>query len=186
MLCSRKAQIIFEFVMFTLLAVFLVLILVGLAFRISSTIIHDQGLRELNDMAESIQEELILAWQVSEGYHRELFIPSRLQRGEFTINNSDELLLLSYHNLSLSLAIPPVTGVLHKGNNIIIHENETLYLNPSKCFHRSWEKSTSVHSRFHCRFLNGGDGAFTRLQYCVHLAGEEFFFFFAVAGNCYK
>ena len=119
MFFSRKAQIIFEFVMFTLLAVFLVLVLIGLAFRISSSIVDNQGLKEINDLAQSIQEELILAWQVSEGYHRELFIPSRLQRGEFTMSNSDELLLFTYNDISLSLPIPPVNGTLHKGYNTI-------------------------------------------------------------------
>lgn len=130
MFFSRKAQIVFEFIMFTMLAVFLVLVLIGLAFRISSTIVDDQGLRELNDLAESIQEELILAWQVSEGYHRTIFIPSRLQRGEYTFSNSPVLLLFNYNDISLSLSIPLVNGTLQKGYNTIIHENETLYINP--------------------------------------------------------
>lgn len=128
LLISKKSQIIFEFVMFILLAIFLVLILIGISFKISSTIVDNQAYSELNDLARSIQEEFILAWQVSEGYNREIYIPSRLQRGNFSMNNSEEMIFFIYDGHSLSLTIPIVNGTLQKGYNMLIHENETLYI----------------------------------------------------------
>jgi len=130
MFFSLRGQIVLEFIMFTVLALFLVLVLIALALRISSSIASDQGVSEVTDLARSVQEELILASQVSEGYHRSFVLPTRLQRGEYSITNSEELLTLSYDSATVSLAIPLVNGTLQKGANVIIHENETIYINP--------------------------------------------------------
>jgi|GEM_PF-3220862 len=67
-----------------------------------------------------VQEELLLASSVQDGYSRKITIPSKIGNYDFTIIQSESLLEFKLTNNAVYTAeIPEVNGVLQKGTNLI-------------------------------------------------------------------
>ncbi|MBD3209534.1 hypothetical protein GF367_03905 [Candidatus Woesearchaeota archaeon] len=123
-----KSQVALEFVLYTILAILLVLVLVGVAVNMTTHVMDAQGAEELEDLAYALQEEFVLAAHVRPGYHRALDVPQNLKRGSYTISNDEDSITLAREGITITLPTPPIDGTLTKGINILRNENETVII----------------------------------------------------------
>lgn len=123
-----KAQVSMEFVF-----------LVGLAFMVmivflSSTRSEFDELRWeeerslVDDVCIMVQQELIIAANVKDGYSRTIYIPEDLEGLNYTIKITNEVLLTYSDEYECVQNIPIVIGDMAKGNLTITKTNGTLYL----------------------------------------------------------
>ncbi len=91
----------------------------------------EQRRAAINGLASSVGEELRIAEQASDGYHRTFKVPEKLLNQDYEIMILDGNLFLrtSDGKESLSFYVSNVTGEIRKGQNSIVKENETIYLN---------------------------------------------------------
>lgn len=124
----KKAQVIMEFILFTMLGIALVTALVAVAINMSTNVLADQNTQQTEELARSIQTELLTASEMRTGYNRKLELPKNLRGGSYTITNDKETITLtSIDGVSITLATPPTQGTLQKGTNTITHEkNNTI------------------------------------------------------------
>lgn len=118
-----------EFILFSILGVFFVIVLIGVAIKLSSNALEDQSQQEASDLAITLQEELILASEMLPGYHRAIDIPLTLRRGGYTLTNDNHSFTIAKDGITLSLSTPPLNGTLIKGRNIIKNRNGTVVIN---------------------------------------------------------
>lgn len=121
-----RAQIALEFIIFTMMGIFVVLILIGIGGRLTLQELSTQGSQEAQGLANMLQEELIIAAQVQPGYHRIIEIPATLRRGEYAISNTEDAITIQKEGVTITLKTPPLNGTLVKGRNVISNDQETL------------------------------------------------------------
>lgn len=104
------------------------LALVSLGIKLIADAQETQGTQELEDLARSLQKELLTASQTQPGYHRIVNLPKRLSRGDYSISNDEESFTLTHTSgAAITLSTPQLNGTLTKGNNLIYHAgNNTL------------------------------------------------------------
>jgi len=116
---ARRAQIALEFAMMVMLAfIFLTVILVIVGYHVERAQ-KERRIAALQDEARTIQEELLLAASVPDGYERNLTLPERLDGEQYTVTNSEQTLTLTLEETILNEEIPPVSGTFVKGANTI-------------------------------------------------------------------
>ncbi|MBR9692588.1 hypothetical protein GOV07_01510 [Candidatus Woesearchaeota archaeon] len=125
-----RGQIAIEFSFMVMLSfIFLIIILVIATFylELSST---QRAERAVEETAIAIQQELLLAASVEDGYQRVFSVPETLEGRSFTITNTPLTLTLQLNDgWTLNKDIPLVTGTLIKGDNIIRKEGVIIILN---------------------------------------------------------
>ena len=79
----------------------------------------------------TVQDEINLAYQSSEGYYREFKIPEEVNGYEYEIKIIDGLVYLKTNDGKYATALPVqnITGDIKKGINIIKKENNEVKLN---------------------------------------------------------
>ena len=122
----KRAQVALEFVIFTMMGIFFVLILIGIGGRLTVDELDAQGTQEAQSLATTLQEELIIAAQVQPGYHRVIEIPYLLRRGEYSLSNTNNTLTIEKEGVTITLKTPPLNGTFIKGRNVISNDQETL------------------------------------------------------------
>ena len=122
----RNAQVALEFIIYIMLGVLLVAILIGLAGRLTADELQDQGAREAQDLARTLQQELLVAAQMSPGYHRVIEIPQMLRQGDYGLSNTQESLTITKAGMTITLKTPITNGTLTKGHNVISNEQGTI------------------------------------------------------------
>jgi hypothetical protein len=124
-----KAQIAFEFIAYIALATIVTVSFLVLTISYSTFVVQGQQEEALEDLALSIQQELLVASQTSPGFHRIINIPSRLTRGDYSLANDQQSITLnSSDGQAIILDTPPLNGTLLKGENLIRHINGTIYI----------------------------------------------------------
>ena len=125
-----RGQIAIEFSFMVMLSfIFLIVILVIATFYLerSST---QRAERVLEETAIAIQQELLLAASVEDGYQRTFSVPETLEGRSFTISNTPLTLTLQLSDgWTLNKDIPLVTGMLIKGDNRIKKDGVIIIIN---------------------------------------------------------
>ena len=121
-----KAQVSLEFIIFTALGIFIVIGLAAVAINYVTATLQDEAATQASDLASVIQQELITASEMHQGYHHELDLPALLKRNDYTITNTDTDFTITQAGLTITLNTPPINGTLIKGTNIINTENGTI------------------------------------------------------------
>jgi hypothetical protein len=129
---KKRAQAGLEF-----LLVFSILTLFAAAFLSMIFLNTGQGRlkddqESTEDMANFIQQELILASKVELGYNRSFLLPDKLNGKDYSIILSNYSLLVNTSKASSIRGIPKTHGQFSSGNNVII-KNETspyVFINP--------------------------------------------------------
>ena len=114
-----RGQFIMEFMI--LLAVAILLGATYLVFTnelFSSTSEH-QRLVALDDIGYMIQDEIMLAESVEDGYERTITISQLADRFAYSLTNTETALTLSSGTLSVTYTLPAITGQLQKGRNVL-------------------------------------------------------------------
>ncbi|MEK6899167.1 MAG: hypothetical protein AABW79_03665 [Nanoarchaeota archaeon] len=127
----KRAQSAIEFMI--LIGVLLLLMTGFLAFvgnNISQKQI-EQRTALMRSIADNIEQEIRLANSASNGYSRNLELPSTILGKEYAIDIIDSLLQIRTLDAKSSLAVPisNVTGTLTPGANIIRKVNNQVYAN---------------------------------------------------------
>lgn len=125
-----KCQLSFEFVTFVGMAI---LMLVIVAFIANSQLEEFRNQKEnilLKDALFKVQDELLIASKLEDGYLRTFNIPDKLEKTinySITLNNS--ILVIESKNFRHFLIAPQVNGSLNKGNNTINKTRGVIHLN---------------------------------------------------------
>ena len=124
-----KAQVAMEF-----LALVGVMLLIFMTFLL---VITDQGIRiaatkeelVVEDIANSIQKEILTAASVQDGYRRNFTIPYQVQGINYTLQQGNQSFIVTSKRKSAARKIPPVVGMIFIGSNMVSKHNGTIYLN---------------------------------------------------------
>ncbi|MBN1544281.1 hypothetical protein JW898_02350 [Candidatus Woesearchaeota archaeon] len=74
---------------------------------------------KLKDVALSVKAELNLAIALDDGYQRAFFVPLTIDGLEYNITRENGFLMFSAAGAEYTVSVPPYTGTLQKGNNVI-------------------------------------------------------------------
>ena len=108
-----------EFIVMVAFAVIIGLIFLALAGNVFSDVTETQRRDILYDMGYMLQDEIILATQVEDGYTRTILIPNKLDRFPYTISNTPTGITLTSSRVTATFSIPEISGMLAKGPNTI-------------------------------------------------------------------
>jgi hypothetical protein len=114
-----RAQFVLEFMILLALAV-----VIGITyFALTTDLLYDtseqQRFEALNVIGYMVQDEMMLAETVEDGYVREITLPANADRFSYTLANSNRSLTLSSGAITLVYPLPLVNGTLQKGKNIL-------------------------------------------------------------------
>lgn len=119
-----RGQVAIEFsVMIMLAFIFMITLLVIVA--VYATHFQEQKqLRAMEDLADQLHQELLLAAAVEDGYERVIEIPDRLRGSPYTLSITNAILTLHIAGgATYAKVIPPVTGEFVIGTNRIRKAN---------------------------------------------------------------
>ena len=129
-----RGQVSIEFLTIMILAVvFLVSMLAIGAMKITEA--ADEARKvTVENIAYSIQQELLTANTVHDGYTRNFFLPVDVQKRTYVISmrnaTNASVVTISSRNVVYTVGGPLCTGFLQPGTNRIQKINETIYCNP--------------------------------------------------------
>ena len=124
-----KAQVSAEFFIFLGLA-----FLIAIAFELASLEqLNDFRLQKENeavkDLALKLQQELLIAANVEEGYLRIFEIPDNLEGINYSLSAQNSTITVKSKNAFYLVSIPRVVGNVSKGTNLINKTNGIIYIN---------------------------------------------------------
>ncbi len=133
---DRSGQIAIEFLLLVGISIFLLILVLISISAMSERKIDEKTYYELDDFGTTLQQELLLASGMENGYIRPINIPVTVNGRNFNMTmggaqNDTSYLIITYMTVDIYYSIPPVNGSFVKGNNIIRKINDTLYINPS-------------------------------------------------------
>lgn len=85
----------------------------------------------MKDFGRYLQNELILAADLNDGYNREIYLPQNIGGIDYSISNTQKsFTIISYPSkLHFTYHIPKIQGSLQKGTNLIHKEGGVVYIN---------------------------------------------------------
>ncbi|MFH1072696.1 MAG: hypothetical protein V1743_04675 [Nanoarchaeota archaeon] len=129
-----RGQISFEFIMMLGMGMIMMILFVA----VLNTILKDKN-EEVQeelflDLGKSIQQEVLVANAVEEGYARTFFIPPAefnmsYERHPYTVNNTNDTVIITNNENTYEFTIPLIEGNFHIGENLIQKINGKIYAN---------------------------------------------------------
>ncbi|MFH1506028.1 MAG: class III signal peptide-containing protein [archaeon] len=114
MLSEKKGQIAIEYMLLIGLATIISISGLAVIGNFFQNELDDRNRDILNDFAFSLQNELILASQVEEGYIRIIYLPDDIEGVDYSIlvDNAHSIMTLTDLDtgMSITLLIPEITG----------------------------------------------------------------------------
>ena len=119
-------------------AEFIFMIMTGTAMILIFTVIFSELYQDnltdkkniiMQDFGYSIQNEFLIASQTLPGYTRTFDVPEKLEGFTYEATIIGNVLLINYTINTFAFPIPPVSGELKKGANVLVNENNSLCLN---------------------------------------------------------
>lgn len=130
---SLKAQVGIEFILITIFSLFMLLVLLSSITSISANKSKQKAYFEVNDIAASIQQEILLASELHDGYRREFYVPETVRNLEYSLflgnASSGNHLRVAFDTQERYYLLPPINGSIQKGINVLRKEEGLLYLN---------------------------------------------------------
>ena len=111
------------------IGVIIVIIMTGLVGELINRNVEDKKLIILEDYGSYIQNEFLLAADVSSGYSRSFFIEDKIEGVAFSISNTDRILIINNSRNEFDYIIPITAGSIKKGENTIQNINGTVCIN---------------------------------------------------------
>lgn len=133
MIKRNGGQVAIEFLMYVGVAFFIVLALMATIFTLSENNARTRAYNDADDLGKSLQQEFLLAAKLEDGYVRRINLPMTLDGKAYniTLGQSDpahSYMILGYESSELYFLIPPITGNITLGNNMLRKNNGTLYI----------------------------------------------------------
>jgi hypothetical protein len=115
----RRGQFIIEFTILLALAV-----LAGIIYLVSATsllgdVSEQQRVTALNDVGYMVQDEVLLAETVDDGYLRTFTIPQTADRFAYQLTSDETSITLASGSTIITYPLPLVSGTFQKGKNTI-------------------------------------------------------------------
>lgn len=110
-----KGQFAMEFIMMMAFAIVVSMLFLSASGGLLAERSEDWRTRELNEIGYLIQDELILAAQVTDGYTREFFLPEKAGRFPYALTSGTSTVTLTSGQTILTFDIPAILGTVHKG-----------------------------------------------------------------------
>ncbi len=134
---KHNAQIAIEFLLLIAIAFGVILTFLVALLSISEGNAKMKAYQGIDDLGKALQQEFLLATQLEDGYTRRIDVPLTANGKRYDIylgmvnhtNVTHGYLLLSYESNELFYLIPPVTGDIVLGQNILVKNNGTLRIN---------------------------------------------------------
>lgn len=128
---NSKGQSAIEFLIIVMAVLFL---FVGLFYFVQGKIsdLRKEGLSAaVREVALTVQEDVNLASEATDGYSRVFVIPQNINGLEYTANITDGYIYVRTIDGKNAIALPldPVTGNIMLGVNSIYKSNNTIFLN---------------------------------------------------------
>ena len=134
---KHNGQIAIEFLLLIAVAfgVILTFLIAILSFSEGNT--KMKAYQEMDDLGKALQQEFLLAAQLEDGYTRKINLPLTANGESYEINLgianytnvTHGYILLTYRSNELFYLIPPVTGNITRGDNVLFKNNGTLRIN---------------------------------------------------------
>lgn len=123
-----------EFIILTITGFFILLTTILAAATLSQEKQAEKTFIESDDLGRSIQQELIIAANLEDGYKRNFLIPSKLQNSQISITNNitsknTGYISITFENTELYYETPKLNGSIRIGNNTIEKIDNALYIN---------------------------------------------------------
>jgi len=127
----KKGQIAIEFILLTAFSFASLIIFLIILNNTLSDQQKDRALQNIKSFGESIQNEVLLASEMENGYHRVINVPSKINGQIYTLTFNKSIsgagyFTLNTNNQELFFQIPEVVGNLTYGYNTIIKEDNTI------------------------------------------------------------
>jgi hypothetical protein len=134
---KHNGQIAIEFLLLIAIAFGVILTFLVAILSVSEGNTKMKAYQEMDDLGKSLQQEFLLAAQLEDGYTRRINLPLTANGERYTaylgITNNTNIthgyVLLTYESTELFYLIPPVTGNITLGNNVLVKNNGTLRIN---------------------------------------------------------
>lgn len=120
---TRKAQLAVEFIILVAMALIIGALFLASAIELFASASDRQRVAALNDVGYRIQDEIILALEVTSGYERTLTLPGLADRFTYEIDSQPTRVTLTSGSVAISYSHPEITGAFAKGENTITRNN---------------------------------------------------------------
>jgi hypothetical protein len=115
----KKAQVAFEFVVLVSVLFAALLVFTSFVRENFSDMQSDTDYYRLKDVALSVRAEITMAIGLEDGYERAFFVPLTLEGLEYNITKPNGELMFASEGAEYAVTVPPFTGSVQKGNNVI-------------------------------------------------------------------
>jgi len=117
-----RGQSAFEFTILIAFGMILLIILILIGTIYSKDAVETQRMHALLTLGYTIQDELILATTVQEGYEHDFDLPASIGRFSYVIETAETQITLRSGAQAYDFRIPNTTGTFVKGLNIIRYD----------------------------------------------------------------
>ncbi|MEM4267490.1 MAG: hypothetical protein QXK37_01530 [Candidatus Woesearchaeota archaeon] len=126
----RKAQISTEFVILISITTMLFIFILGLIFEEISQVNEQKRLEAINDIGEFVQNEIVTATMVDDGYTRIFVLPEEKDGVYYNITlQKNSSIIITSANIQREFIVPDVIGNITKGANKIDKLGGIVYIN---------------------------------------------------------
>ncbi|MFT4249897.1 MAG: hypothetical protein ACMXYD_00860 [Candidatus Woesearchaeota archaeon] len=118
----KRAQFALEYLFIHGFALLVLIGLLSTVFVVESRASQDARIQEAERIASHIQQEILLASSVRDGYRREIFLPASIHSHPYEIEISPTAVFVSVTDYQAVRSIPSVTANMTAGRNVITKE----------------------------------------------------------------
>ncbi|MFC1648091.1 hypothetical protein ACFL1B_01395 [Nanoarchaeota archaeon] len=97
------------------LAILFIIIFLGISYSLFNDNIRIRNEDKIRDIGYSIQNEIILASEVHDGYKREITLPEHLGGLDYSLVTANNYFVVSYKDGDIVFQVPEIQGALSKG-----------------------------------------------------------------------
>ena len=115
----RRGQIALEFVFMLLSVIVLTTFLASVAYYYITDYSEQRNVRRLQDLGYSLQNEVVLAYNVEPGYERSVAVPYEIDGVFVNISGTQDDIIIHYKGSDMLFRVPPVSGSFTNGQNTI-------------------------------------------------------------------
>jgi hypothetical protein len=128
---NKKAQTAIELIIVTGFLIFFFIIFIGAVQGKIQEKSDEKKTIIIKDAVKTVQEEIDLAIQSTDGYERQFRLPEKIINNDYEINLFDGIVYLNTTDgkHAITANIKNITGTISKGTNTITKQNGIVYLN---------------------------------------------------------
>ena len=131
----KQAQVAIEFMVLLMMSAFIIMSLLVSLSVVSGRKQMQQSYEALKDMGKAVQQEMILAAQVNDGYQRDFYLPPQVGRYDYVMatgnasSSGGSYFTIDFQGVQLFYKIPQVYGELQPGFNNVTRQDGRVQVN---------------------------------------------------------